>query len=172
MKLLTALSKRISLIIGICGVICIAAMMIITTADVVARTAFGKAMTGIIEIMQIMFCVTLYSGLAYCQTRHSHIHVTLFITKLPGKSRYIGWGITSLVAAATGFMVTMASFIQAGVVIDRYSMLLWIPYYPFYIFGAVCMFIFTLCLLLDSAKSFTAAFKPELAEEISSSWVS
>ena len=172
MKLLTTVSNKISLVIAFFGIVCIASMMIIITIDLVSRYFFGSAMTGVIEIMQIMFCVTLYSGLAYCQTRHSHIRVTLFVSKLPGRARFLVWGLASLLGTATGFLVTAASWVQTGIVVDRYSMLLWIPFYPFYLFSTICMFVFSLCMLLDCIRSFVAAFNPQYAEEVAATWSS
>jgi TRAP-type C4-dicarboxylate transport system permease small subunit len=172
LKLLTVLSKRISMGIGIFGVFCIAAMMFYTTADLIIRYFYGKAMTGVIEVVSFMFLVTLYASLAYCQTRHSHIHMTLLMTVLPGKSKYLVWGLTSLISALMGFAITVASFIQMGIIKQQneHSMLLWIPHYPFFFFGAMCMGVFSLCILLDCIKSFLALFKPEYAEEVSSTW--
>ncbi|MDR0852395.1 MAG: TRAP transporter small permease [Clostridiales Family XIII bacterium] len=172
MKFLTTFMKKISFGIGILGLISLAVMMFLTTADVVARFVLGKGLVGTIEIMSFSFSVLLFSGLAYCQTRHGHIHITLIATKLPGKWKYVVWSIASLISATTGFLVTVASFMQAGIArqIAEHSMLLWIPYYPFYYFGAVCFGAFSICLLLDCVKSFLAIFKPKYAEEVSSTW--
>ena len=172
MKLLTTLSQKVSFVVGLCGVFCIAAMMLITTFDLIMRKIAGRGVTGVFEVSTFMFFVTLYSGLAYCQTRHNHIHVTIVVMKLPGKSKFLVWGLTSLVTTATAVMVAVASFIQAGVVKEQFlrTVILWIPYHPFYIFGGVCMCLLSLCLLLDCAKSFAAAFSKEYAEEVSASW--
>lgn len=172
MKFLTILTKRISLAVGLCGVLCIVAMMLITTFDLVLRKTLGRGVTGVFEVMSFMFFVTLYSGLAYCQTRHSHVHVTILVTRLPGKSKFLVWGFTSLLATAAGVMVAIASFIQAGVVQEQYlrTVILWISYHPFYIFGGVCMCLLSLCLFLDCIKSFAAVFSQKYAEEVSAAW--
>jgi TRAP-type C4-dicarboxylate transport system permease small subunit len=159
-----------SLAVGFLGLFCITAMMLITTIDLMARSVFGRAITGVFEIMSLMFCVTLYSGLAYCQTQHGHIHVTLLVTKLPGRLKYLMWGITSLIGAGAGCMVAAASLIQAGVVEQQYmrTVILWVPYYPFYTFGGICMSLLSLCMLLDCVKSFVAVFNPKYADEVNS----
>ena len=174
MKKLTVISQKVSLVVAFVGLICISAMMIYTTIDLIARYFFGKAITGVIEVVSFMFCLTLYAGLAFCQTRHSHIHITMFVTKFHGKIKFFVWGLTSLVSFATGVTVTIASFIQSGVskAQGMHSTLLWIPYYPFYFFGAICMGLFSLCVLLDCIKAFLAVFKPEYADEVASNWVS
>ena len=172
MKTLTVISHKLSLVIGFFGLFSIAVMMFLTTADLIARFFFGKAITGVVEVMTYLFLVTLFSGLAYCQTQHAHIHVTMIVSKLPGRQKFILWGITSLLSAVTAGTVAVASYIQTGNVRQQniHSMLLWIPNYPFYFFGAVCMGIFALCLLLDSVKAFLAVFNSEYAAEVSSTW--
>ena len=170
--MLTVVSKKLSLVVGFFGLVCITAMMLLTTIDLVARFAFNRAVMGAVEVMSFMFCVTLYSGLAYCQTQHSHINVTLIVTKLPGRMKFVVWGITSLIASATGVLVSVASFIQAGAVERQFlrTAVLWIPYHPFYTIGGICMSLFSLCLLLDCVKSFLAVFKTEYADEVRSTW--
>lgn len=172
MKFLTTLTKRTSFAVGLCGVLCIAAMMLITTFDLIMRKTFGRGVTGVFEVTSFMFFLTLYSGLAYCQTRHNHIHVTILVTRLPGKSKFLVWGFTSLLSTVVGVMVAIASFIQAGVVQEQYmrTVILWIPYHPFYIFGGVCMCLLSCCLLLDCIKSFAAVFSQKYADEVSEAW--
>ena len=174
MKKLTVISQKLSLVIAFVGLLGIVVMMFYTVIDVFARLVLGKAMTGVIEVMSLLFCATLYSGFAYTQTRHDHIHVTMFVSRIPGKGRFATWGITSLIALAISVTVTIASFIQTGIVREQglYSQLLWIPLYPFYLFGAVCMGIYSLCLLLDTIKSFLSLSNKELADEISAIWPS
>lgn len=172
MKLLTKICDKLALVTAWFGVVCIAAMMILTSIDLVMRSVFQVSITGLIEVMQVLFCITLFSGLAYCQTKHNHIHVTLIVPKLPGKSKYLLWGIISLVDAITGIVVTVACVMQTQVIQGRYTMLLWIPFYPIYIFASICMAVFSLCLLLDAAKSFAALFSEEYAAEVSGTWVS
>ena len=174
MKFLTILIKRISIAVGFLGLFCIAAMMLLTTVDLVARYFIGRGLTGVFEIMSLMFCITLYSGLAYCQTQHGHIHVTLIVTKLPGRLKYLLWGLVSLISAGTGFLVATASIIQAGAVKEQFmrTVILWIPYHPFYTFGGICMGLLSVCLLLDCVKSFMAIFSSKYAEEVKSTWTS
>ncbi len=172
--------KRITKIAEVCSkflcyisaVVC-TCMMLMVTFDVILRMVRGTGMTGTYEVVQYMLCLVIYGGFAYCQVRHSHMHVTMFLAKMPRVPCMIIWAIASLLSAGMGVALTVACWIQSITVREQgiYSSLLHIPQYPFQLFCGVCMIAFSFVLLLDGVKAIIGIFNEEYADEIRGDWV-
>ena len=87
---------------------------------------------------------------------------------LPGKGKYILWAITSWIGAAAGVIFAYATYAQAVQQVEKntYTMMLYIPYAPVYIFGFIGALAFTLALLLHAVKAVIAIFNDDYAKEI------
>lgn len=74
---------------GLCYIsaIAIAAMMVITVADVVARRFFHLHVKGSYEYVALLFVYLIYFGLAYAQRNDAHITIGILYDRLPRKAR-------------------------------------------------------------------------------------
>lgn len=173
MKTITKIINTISKYLAYIAVAFLVVMMFLVTFDVAVRLITGHGFTGTYEVCQYMLCVIIYGGFAFCQTRHGHIHVHMFLVKMPRQVGNAVWMIVSFVSAAMGVLITVASWIQSITVRTQgiYSALLRIPQYPFQLFAGICMIVFAMVLLLDAVKGFLAFFSEEYSEEIRESWI-
>lgn len=60
-----------------------AALMLVTTIDVVMRTASGRGVPGAIEITEVVLVVTVFLGMMTASTDRMHITATIFTDRLP-----------------------------------------------------------------------------------------
>lgn len=65
----------------------IAAMMVITVADVLARRVFHGHVEGSYEYVALLFVYLIYFGLAYAQRRDAHITIGIVYDRLPRKAQ-------------------------------------------------------------------------------------
>ncbi len=91
----------------------VAAMMLITTLEVIVRGAFYKSVPGSYEYVSLLFVYLIYLGLAYSQRRDAHITIGLVYDKLPRKARQIWQGTFLLVALVFFTALTWTSAVSA-----------------------------------------------------------
>lgn len=173
MKKLTKIIETCSRYFCYIGAAVLVLMMLLVTCDVIIRAVTGVPLTGTYELVQYMLCLVIYSGFAFCQVRHGHMHVTMILAKMGRVSGMVLWALSSLLSAAMGVLLTVACWLQSITVHQQgiYSGLLHIPQYPFQLFCGVGMILFSAVLLLDGVKALIGIFKEEYAEEIRSHWV-
>jgi TRAP-type C4-dicarboxylate transport system permease small subunit len=133
-KRISAALHLISIYLSIIAAITLAAMMLLSVADVIGRYFFSKPITGTYEIVGLLLIFAGTWGFASCQIRKGHISVTIVKDLLPHK---IQAGITAI-ANAIGligfsiiswqtFLLGKINFITKGNVSET----LGIPYAPF-----------------------------------------
>lgn len=178
MKGVTVVTDKLCYWVSYFSMIVTVLMVVLLTADVILRKVtplFGDAWSikGCYEITQMALCTFVFSTWAYTQAIHGHIHVTMFVSKMPRKLRYVCFGLTSLLSVATMAFGTYAAFFQIGVVkaSGECTANLLIPYWPFYIFEFVALLLFTIVLLRDTIKAFMAFWDDETAAEIEKEWI-
>jgi len=174
MKTATNVANMLSRFLAWCSLASITVTMFLVVADVAVRLiGKGKGVYGTYEIVECLFCVIIYGGFAFCQTRQGHMHVTMVLYKLPRIPCFLIWGFASLVSAAMGVVLTIACWQQGLTVMNQgiYSPLIHVPKYPFQFFAGVCMIFFSLVLLLDGIKAILALFSEDHARDIRSHWV-
>lgn len=76
----------------------VAAMMLLTTAEVIARAAFTKSVPGSYEYVSLLFVYLIFLGLAFSQRRDAHITIGIVYDRLPRVLRQIIQCIFLLVA--------------------------------------------------------------------------
>ena len=91
----------------------VAAMMVITTAEVFARGVFYKSVPGSYEYVSLLFVYLIYLGLAFAQRRDAHIAIGLVYVKLPHKARQYVQGIFLLVVIVFFAVLTWTSGVSA-----------------------------------------------------------
>lgn len=65
----------------------VAAMMVITIADVIVRYLTPTNVPGSYEYVSLLFVLVIYLGLAYAQRENSHIAIDALYSKLPRRYR-------------------------------------------------------------------------------------
>jgi len=141
------------------------------TLDVVLRL-LGHPILGSYEVISIVMTVIVFASFAYGQREKRHIHVTMFIRRLPAAARLAVFGVTSLLSTGVVGYVAYSAFAQAGSMVGSGGAtgVLEIPLYPFYYLEGVALALFTLVLLVDAAKAFLGIRDEDLAHEIMKYW--
>lgn len=173
LRKITTVTDKICYYVSFFSMAMIVFMMVVVTIDVVLKKFFSNSVPGCYEMCQMGLSTLVFSSWAYTQSVHGHIHVTMFINKLPQKLRFIAFSLTSLLS------VTVMVFGAYGVYHQIFSVMashectgtLLIPYWPFYIFEFVAMVLLAIVLFRDTVKSIYAIVDAEMAEEIQSTWV-
>ena len=149
--------------------VCVVTMLI--TLDVVLRL-LGHPILGSYEVISIVMTVIVFASFAYGQREKRHIHVTMFIRRLPAAARLAVFGVTSLLSTGVVGYVAYSAFAQAGSMVGSGGAtgVLEIPLYPFYYLEGVALALFTLVLLVDAAKAFLGIRDEDLAHEIMKYW--
>ena len=178
MKGVTVVTDKICYWVSYFSMIVTVLMAVLLTADVILRKVtplFGDAWSikGCYEITQMALCTFVFSTWAYTQSVHGHIHVTMFVSKMHQKPKFICFAFTSLLSTATMAFGAYAAFFQVGVVkaSGESTANLLIPYWPFYIFEFVALALLAVVLLRDTIKAIMAIWDEETAAEIEKEWV-
>ncbi len=174
----TKVTDRICLIVSYFSMAVAAFLCIILFADVVLRKvsllgSFNFTVKGAYEMCQVGLSMFVFSSWAYVQTIHGHIHVVMFVQKMPQKMRFICFGFCSLLSVVT---MCFASYGLWGKIFEviasgEKTSTLQIPFWPFYIFEFVAFVLLAVVLLLDALKSIIAIFNKEMADQIQKDWV-
>jgi TRAP-type C4-dicarboxylate transport system permease small subunit len=167
-KLINSLCRWVSYVSMAATVV----IMLLVVVDVACRSLFNKPIIGVYDVVTLLMTVLVFSSWSYAQTEHAHVHVTMFVGKMPKTCRFVTFGLTSVLS--TGYMVyaTWAAYEQtlANYSGNSHSGTVAIPYWPFSALQCVAFVFFTLTLLLDTVKTFCALFRRDIAEEIQSYW--
>ena len=138
------------------GVVCLAAMMFLTTVDVTLRQ-FNRPVMGAFELTQFMMAVLVSFGLAYCALMKGHVSVDLVISRLRQRARAILSSIIYLVSLGLFSLITWQSVLQAQTqaAAGQTSAILYIPVFPFVWVLAFGSALLCLVLLLNFLESLT-----------------
>lgn len=133
----------------------LALMVVLITLDVVLRYFFNRPIKGSYELVEFMMVSLVFLGLAFTQTKKSHVSVTLFTGKLsPAQMAVIG-SAAYLLSLIIFSLITWRCLVQAEAlrVNGTSSDILFIPTYPFMwvvVFGSALL---SLIFLIDFLKS-------------------
>lgn len=148
-------------------------MMLLIVVDVLLRFFLNSPILGSYEIVeQLMFC-GVFASFAYGQMTGSHIHITLFVMKVPQKIGLFLYGLGELLSAAIVFVLCYAAIEQAKLAsLQSYTtLILEIPTTPFFWIEVIASAILALTILYNSIKYFTGVFNEEIGNQLSSQWV-
>lgn len=90
----------------------VAAMMTITTLEVIIRAAFYRSVPGSYEYVSLLFVYLIFLGLAFSQRRDAHITIGIVYDRLPRKARQIFQGVFLLIAFAFFAAITWTSAVS------------------------------------------------------------
>lgn len=149
--------------------ICVVGLLI--TADVVLRLA-RHPIPGGYELTELIMVIVVFAALAYTQREKGHIHVTMFVSKLPLAARLAVFGVMGAISTVMAGMITYGAFSQAGKSMSTASSsaVLEMPLYPFYYIEGIAMALFTLVLLLDTLKAFIGIRNQDIAHDVTKYW--
>lgn len=112
----------------------LAAMMMLTVADVFLRYFLRRPILGATEITEnMMVCLTFFA-LAWCAVQYSHLKVDLVISFFSPRVQAVVDSITSLAGLVMVALIAWRSFLEAIAVKQLHivSSLVRIPAFPFY----------------------------------------
>lgn len=130
------------------AVTALAALVLVTVADVGGRYLFNKPLFGALEISEFLLVFMGFGGMAYAELRQAHIAVDFFVTALPRRIQTLLDSAASLLGAFFwGFVAWRAvdhaqQIREAGEV----SINLALQTYPFYLVAAFGSLLFALLL--------------------------
>ena len=171
-KKLDKIVSGISGTVSIVSYVCLVGIMLLMTVDVFMRKLFDAAIVGSYEIVERLLLLLVFAAFAYAQTNKAHIHVTMFVSKLPRGISLGVFGFWNLISTATAIVCGYALCLQGAYALEAgtWTPVLYIPLFPFFYIAAVGMFIFALTLLWDTAKCFIGIGDKEVGDEIRSHW--
>ncbi len=130
MKAINALSR----VMNIAASIVLAAMMLLTVADVFMRYFLRLPILGTTELTEnMMVCLTFF-GLAWCAAQQSHLRVDLVMSRFPPRVQSFVESMTTLAGLVMVALIAWRSLIEGIAVqeLNIISSLLRIPAFPFY----------------------------------------
>jgi TRAP-type C4-dicarboxylate transport system permease small subunit len=140
--------QRLTRILAIAASAVLAAMMLLTVADVVLRWIFKYPIIGTTEITESMMVCIAFFALAWCAAEKSHLKVDLVVDLFSPRVQGIIDSLTTLASLCLVALIAWRSFLEGRAVqeMNLISSLIKLPAYPFYYFiGASCIM---LCLVM------------------------
>jgi len=113
MKIFGSIIRVIDRISGIVAELLVFLLMLLVTADIIARYLFLKPIPGQVEGATLSLVLILYLGLAYTQRQRGHIRVDLFISKVEGRKRELLEAIGLFLCLIVSVFITWVTAEQA-----------------------------------------------------------
>lgn len=109
------------------------AMMLVTAADVIGRSAFNHPLKGSQELASVMLVLVVFFGVAYTAVKKGHVRVELLLMTLRPKSRLLLETLSGFISLALSLGIAWQGFVQMAVQRERFATtaLLKIPLWPF-----------------------------------------
>jgi C4-dicarboxylate transporter, DctM subunit len=137
------------------GGIILAAMMFLTAADVLFRYVFNSAITGAVELNELMLVLVVFFSLAQAAVRKEHVRVELVVSKFPINTQNILNVVSDLVVFGLSFIITWQAVIFAMDRMKKHATtaVLLVPIPPFILLFAFSCALFCLIILMDLRKN-------------------
>jgi TRAP-type C4-dicarboxylate transport system permease small subunit len=143
------------------AMVLLAAMMLLTVADVSGRYLFNLPIEGSTEVTQQLLVSLAYFGLVWCTMKKAHIKLDLFTERIP----LVAWAIIDilfyLLSVVLFSCIAWQNFIMArdSMLAGHSSWVLNIPNYPFYLLVAIACGVVVLILLLFMIQNIDQVMK-------------
>jgi TRAP-type C4-dicarboxylate transport system permease small subunit len=143
--------RSLSTYISYIGNFALAAMMLLSTMDVIGRYFFNSPVLGAYEITEYLMLIMVFSFLALAQSEKAHINVDIVFNRLPAGVRNIFMRFNHLVCLLVMILVTWMSIQRIWELkkTGEASLLLKIPDYPFAVFLVIGCAVFCIEFLKD-----------------------
>src|SRR5690606_10079135 len=112
LHLITALSRILALAAGLV----LAAMMLLTVADVALRWLFKYPVIGTTEITESMMACIAFFALAWCAAEKSHLKVDLVVERFPPRVQGLIDSLTTVVGLCLVALIAWRSFLEGRAV--------------------------------------------------------
>ncbi len=147
--------RSLSAYLSYIGNIALAAMMLLTTADVIGRYFFNAPVLGAYEVTEYLMLIMVFSFLALAQSAKVHINVDIVFNRLPAGLRIILERLNHLVCLLMMILVSWMGFQRVWELkkTGEASVLLKIPDYPFAIFLVIACLVFCIEFFNDVFRS-------------------
>ena len=136
----------------------LAAMMVLVTANIVARYIFNRPILGTLEITEFLMVAAVYLSLAYTQFLKAHINITLVTSLLPRRKNLVCDLITYLIGFTffslivwQGTLMTLESYEMEEVTFGTIELLEW-PVKMLVPFGSLIVSIRFLADAVDTGR--------------------
>jgi TRAP-type C4-dicarboxylate transport system permease small subunit len=140
--------QRLAKILAMAASGILAAMMLLTVADVAMRWIFKAPIIGTTEITESMMTGIAFFALAWCAAEKSHLKVDLVVNRFPDRLQGVVDSLTSVAGLCLVALIAWRSFLEGMAVeeLNLVSSLIKIPAYPFYyVIAAGCVM---LCVVM------------------------
>ncbi|HUT70900.1 MAG TPA: TRAP transporter small permease [Desulfatiglandales bacterium] len=150
----------------VCGAGCLLLMIVLITADVVARYLFNHPIMSSYELVMFLMGIAVFTTLSYTATEKGHVRIELLASRLSERMRKILDIIMSILSAGLFALISQQTIIRAKALQAEglTSSILHIPVYPFYLFAAFGFALLCLVVLVNMGASLMPTDE-ELAEE-------
>lgn len=139
----------------------LAAMMLLTVADVSLRYVFNRPITGTTEMTEFMIVLVGFLGLAWCAVKGAHLKIDSVVSRFPPRLQAITDSFTYLIGLAICVIIGWRSLVE-GIDLKRLNLvtsLLEVPVFPFYIVSALGFAILSLVMVAHLIQYIAKAVK-------------
>ena len=149
--------QRVSKVAAIIAAVVLAAMMLLTVADVTGRYFFNSPVKGTWEIIGLLLVCAGTWGLGYCQVQKGHISITVLIERFSRRVQAIIRSVTYLIGLVGFSLLCWRMFLMAirylTTMKEYVTETLEIPYPPFMFMLSIGAGIMSLILIVDLVRS-------------------
>lgn len=157
----------IAQLLALIGGIVVAAMAVLTTASVAARTFLGAPIAGDYELVGIMNGVAVFAFLPYCQITLRNIVVDFFMDGASARTKSICDAIGSLLYFGLACLLTWR-LIYGAIDMYKYSEqtpTLSIPRWITFPFDIACMFVLIVVTIYTLIQAYSEALTPKPVDD-------
>ena len=148
---------RVSKVTAIIAAIVLAAMMLLTVADVTGRYFFLSPIKGTWEIIGLLLVCAGTWGLGYCQVQKGHISITVLLQRFSRRVQAIIRSVTYLIGLVGFSLLCWRMFLMTirylTTMKEYVTETLEIPYPPFMFMLSIGAGIMALILIVDLVRS-------------------
>ena len=130
METLNNVIRRIAAACGIAGEVTVCLLMLLVTAEIVARHVFGSPIPGQVEMAVLSLTVIVYLGLAHAQSQRDHIRVEVFICRFEGRKREAFEALALLICLVPTIFMLCATTKQAYISVRGHEFVTGIISFP------------------------------------------
>ncbi len=140
-------------LLGQIGMLFVIPLMLLTTADVISRDAFGKPIPGTFELSEYLLSILIFLGAAYTQQVKGHVGVDFLTSKMGRRAQLICSIITNSLCLFITILLSKEGLIRA-LQETTVSDMLRIPQAPFRSLVFVAGITLSLEFIMAIVKSF------------------
>lgn len=142
--------------IGILANIALVANMGIIVYNVLGRVVFNKPLGGLVDMVSVIFALTVALSISYTEKENGHIKMDLLIQKLPRMGKIVLHTVTGVFAMAVLALLTYMMYYYAGKTLAAHNitMTVGIPIFPFVAVIAVSMTFYFVAMVHNFIKAY------------------